>query len=222
MLERRTIAEISALARVLSYDEFRERLGPFVLTERPAGTRPVDDRRSGGGCTMAFEATDIVARMMLVMLGPEGSTVVPTPGLLAGGTLVVGRLLPCDLLLEHPSVSKRHATIGWDPAAGLGSVSDLGSMNGTFVNGERNHGSPRALEDGDLVGFGDVVFSYRTTADLHNTLSSSLHPDGDGEHGDKRRTIGSLRLATAARAASPQSEPAPDAAGDSKPPPAPR
>ena len=49
--------------------------------------------------------------------------------------IVVGRSRDCDLLLDDPTVSGRHARLEWRGKKIL--VQDLGSANGTFVDGER-------------------------------------------------------------------------------------
>ena len=88
----------------------------------------------------------------------EESTLYFKPG---GKRLSVGRATDCDLSLPHPSVSKIHAAILMNREGTL-LVSDTGSVNGTFINGRRiNYGEARQLEDGDVVGFGDVEVRFR-------------------------------------------------------------
>jgi hypothetical protein len=88
----------------------------------------------------------------------EESTVYFKPG---GKRLSVGRATDCDLSLPHGSVSKIHAAILMNREGTL-LVSDTGSVNGTFINGRRiNYGEARQLEDGDVVGFGDVEVRFR-------------------------------------------------------------
>jgi hypothetical protein len=67
------------------------------------------------------------------------------------GPLVIGRDRACDLVLEgDPRVSRRHVTI---EVTGGVSFRDLGSANGTFLNGsKRNEGE---LHVGDVVRIGD-------------------------------------------------------------------
>ena len=50
--------------------------------------------------------------------------------------LVLGRSEDCDVILSEDSVSRRHARISQDPF-GRWILEDLGSQNGTLVNGKR-------------------------------------------------------------------------------------
>jgi two-component system response regulator AtoC len=47
-------------------------------------------------------------------------------------SVVIGRALECDLSIDHPSVSRRHACVHVGPGAGV-EIEDLGSANGTRV-----------------------------------------------------------------------------------------
>jgi pSer/pThr/pTyr-binding forkhead associated (FHA) protein len=81
--------------------------------------------------------------------------------------VTIGRHDQCDFQVENTWVSRRHARIAWNGTEYV--VEDLGSTNGTFVNGERISG-PRALRSGDLVQLGDEVqlaFRVRAPAAWH-------------------------------------------------------
>lgn len=69
------------------------------------------------------------------------------------GASTVGRGSECDLVLAAKSVSRVHARLEW--SNGELQVEDLGSRNGTSVNGTRL-GSPTRLADGDHVRFGGI------------------------------------------------------------------
>jgi hypothetical protein len=71
------------------------------------------------------------------------------------GKVRIGRLSGCELYLDNDTVSRNHAEfrrIGehWE-------ITDLGSRNGTHVNGRRVVGTVR-VADGDVVGFGAMSF----------------------------------------------------------------
>lgn len=60
-----------------------------------------------------------------------------------------------DVVLDDPEVSRRHALVR--PVDGALELVDLGSVNGTYVNGQRIH-EPTALADGDVVALGRSIF----------------------------------------------------------------
>jgi predicted component of type VI protein secretion system len=67
----------------------------------------------------------------------------------------------CDVNLMDPEVSRRHAAIR-DQGGSL-AIEDLGSTNGTFVNGSRITAAT-VLSDGDEVRLGNTVWSIRGAA----------------------------------------------------------
>src|SRR4051794_40540589 len=71
----------------------------------------------------------------------------------------------CDVNLMDPEVSRRHAAIR-DQGGSL-AIEDLGSTNGTFVNGTRIT-SVTVLKDGDEVRLGNTVWSMRSNAPAEN------------------------------------------------------
>jgi DNA-binding NtrC family response regulator len=78
-----------------------------------------------------------------------------------GGAVVIGRDKDVELRVQHASVSRRHATIRIDE--GIIRIADLGSHNGTRVNGERISES-RVLASGDVATVGDVVLVVHFSA----------------------------------------------------------
>lgn len=67
----------------------------------------------------------------------------------------IGRELACDMTLADKTVSRWHASLQRDPGGWL--LSDLGSTNGTRLNGWRVSG-PTLVAAGDMVSFGDATF----------------------------------------------------------------
>lgn len=81
----------------------------------------------------------------------------PNPGQtydLSKDVVTMGRDVTNDIVLADPEVSRQHARVNQTPGGLV--LEDLGSTNGTFVNGERLV-SPRVLKAGDLVGLGENV-----------------------------------------------------------------
>jgi len=84
-----------------------------------------------------------------------------------------GRDVTSDIVLGDTEVSRQHARI--THTAGGYVLEDLGSTNGTFVNGERLI-SPRVLNPGDLIGFGEgVTLTFDAVSpDAAATIASSV------------------------------------------------
>lgn len=74
------------------------------------------------------------------------------------GGLVIGRAPDCDLLLEDEFVSNYHAKIYL--LGGRFYVEDMGSTNGTFVNGRRIT-SPLELRGGDVIQVGRTSMEFQ-------------------------------------------------------------
>lgn len=70
--------------------------------------------------------------------------------------LRIGRAADCDLILTHPLVSRQHAELTRLPDGRLW-LTDLGSVNGTTMDGKRLVGSA-AVSDGVPVGIGPFMF----------------------------------------------------------------
>ena len=63
---------------------------------------------------------------------------------LSHGEITIGRSKDCDIVLDHPSVSRIHARI--DVRGNQCAITDCNSVNGVFVNGERIRGSARLID----------------------------------------------------------------------------
>ncbi len=73
------------------------------------------------------------------------------------GELTIGRDSTCSIVIDAANVSRRHAVVLQLDEQFL--VQDLGSTNGTFVNGEEIHGT-RPLANGDLINLGGTIFKF--------------------------------------------------------------
>jgi FHA domain-containing protein len=108
----------------------------------------------------------------LEVSGPAGQELVP----LVGERFTIGRNEGNDLVISiDRTVSGAHAVLerfpfGW-------SIRDVGSRNGTFVNGERLVGE-RALHPGDEIRLGRarVTFKSDQPADRHHSVTEAGKP----------------------------------------------
>ncbi len=100
------------------------------------------DEETGNGAAYPDRQPPIAERVLLVIDGAS-LQLVPLPG---SGALTIGRAQTCDVTIESGSVSRHHATLvmGSDVE-----IEDVGSSNGTFVDGAR-----LASNDRTRVGIG--------------------------------------------------------------------
>lgn len=95
----------------------------------------------------------------LVLVGPGQSGLPAGAEFALAGEMTVGRDAESGIVLADPSVSGQHAIVarvaqGWR-------LTDLGSTNGTFVNGRRVDGRGVLLRSGDQVAVGAVALRFQ-------------------------------------------------------------
>jgi DNA-binding response OmpR family regulator len=89
---------------------------------------------------------------------------------LAGPVTTLGRSRNGDVFILDRRASRRHAEVRWDGETST--LRDLGSANGTFLNGRRIT-TPQVLRDGDEIGIASATFTFR---DLEATLRVAEFP----------------------------------------------
>jgi pSer/pThr/pTyr-binding forkhead associated (FHA) protein len=116
-------------------------------------------------------ATQEMAQRLRLLVSP----------LLRGGFLLLGRFevslgrAPgCHVLLPSREVSRRHARLFWDETDGH-FVVDLGSRNGTYVNGTRVSERHR-LDAGDEIRIGPFRLSYTWVRGSREELAKKFDP----------------------------------------------
>jgi len=128
-----------------------------VPAQRPAG--PAPDRRLPA--TAGPGAQELAQAPHLAALHQNVSAVFQVPGHLRGresialtGVQTIGRTPDNDIVVSDVLASRRHARLSTGPQGLV--IEDLGSVNGTFVNGQRI--SRRGLTDNDIVTIGNSDF----------------------------------------------------------------
>lgn len=114
----------------------------------------------------------MAGQFQLVMRsGPTPGTVFP----LEGDQIMVGRDSTNGVAINDAEMSRRHARLTFQ--GGKYVIEDVGSTNGTFVNGQRLAG-PYVLKPGDVVAFGEqIVLMYdAVSSDPGATLASARKP----------------------------------------------
>lgn len=139
------------------------RNGTFVNGERlsaPVTLRGGEELRFGNTVTAVVgeEATSVpgaaLANSLVVRTGNDTGRSVTLP---ANGAVTIGRDASCTLVLNDPRVSSRHAEVRLSGSGVV--VADLGSANGTLVNGQQISG-PTSAPDGAEIQVGETVLIY--------------------------------------------------------------
>ncbi|HEX4621334.1 MAG TPA: FHA domain-containing protein [Myxococcaceae bacterium] len=173
-----SVKEMRNLAMGLSLEAFRKQLGPFALIQKPEDAGPIKTQMMGSDRTMMARPDQISQGALALLFGFEDLTVATLPPMEVVNELVVGRLPDCDLVLDEPSVSKRHAELRWDTVHRRCILTELGSTNGTYLNAARIKQREVVLKDGDIVSFGEAQFWFVLTETLYSRL---------GEHSGSRK-----------------------------------
>lgn len=119
----------------------------------------------------------------LVISGPEGEREVPL-----GERLTIGRVEGVDLVLDDKGISRRHCEFEKRGDAWL--VRDLGSSNGTLVNGEKTAADHR-LSDGDRVRLGGLTLTFHERdADCVLRFTAGEHSGREVPLAGPRTTLG--------------------------------
>jgi len=134
----------------------------------------------------------------LIIIDPEGNE---QSILLSEGTMRIGRDKENDLMLDDPSVSTFHSEIIF--SGSTITLKDLGSTNGTRINGERITES--IATDGDLLRFGNVkarlegdASEFAAQDDLPSAVESAAEslPESAGYEEDDLSAIDSAPART--------------------------
>jgi hypothetical protein len=137
----------------LNADAGVPRHGIQVVAETVSAGPPADV----GGHTQIFQPPSASpasqSRTRMLLATPGGTHVIP----LESTQLTIGRGLNNDIILEDTRVSRHHAQLRY--RARRFWIADVGSTNGTYVNGEQV--AEQALRDGDVVSLGGLEMTFK-------------------------------------------------------------
>jgi pSer/pThr/pTyr-binding forkhead associated (FHA) protein len=105
----------------------------------------------------------------LIGVMPTGEKV---EALLNQPEIEIGKATHNKLILSDPTVSATHAVVL--VRDGGYSIVDLGSSNGTFVNGKRLESEAYTLQHGDKLQFGNVLLAFRNPAETSENKTAHL------------------------------------------------
>lgn len=120
-------------------------------------------------------ATDSMEAFLVHRTDPSLHLKLPETSLSQTTPLTIGRQAGAHLLIDEPSVSRRHAVINYINRQYM--VQDLSSTNGTFVNNERIElAQPCIVQPNDILRFGNIAtfkFLFRPSNLVNLTNATS-------------------------------------------------
>ncbi len=131
---------------------------------------------------------------LVVLAGPDPDRIYP----LVLETVTLGRDKMSDVVLDDPEVSRQHVRL--TRRADGYEIQDLGSTNGTFLNGERLTGPARALSPGHMIGLGSTI-SLRFEVAPWEPIPDPLGEEPEQEIEPEKEGDAEAELAAAAEAA---------------------
>jgi hypothetical protein len=157
-----SVRELKELTVRLDEKKLEQQLGPFVLVQRPIqpaprtdslSTRPIADPTRPAKPKGVFDFEDL--------------WVATLPPMSERDSFVIGRSVDCDVIIDEPTVSKRHAKLDWVDQKAI--IEDLGAQNGVFVNAVRVKGR-HPVKDNDLLALGTTHMFFMLVATLRRRM----------------------------------------------------
>ena len=147
-----------------------------ATVQTPSDTSSYSSNFCGHGCLVRIHPLELENKMLRI----------------TQQVTTMGREPTNSVFCDDASISRQHATIGKDNGGFY--IEDLGSTNGTFVNGKRikNH----ILEDGDKIQVGNHIFKFLAgdsiESQYHETVYAMMTIDGLTNVHNKRYLIDAL------------------------------
>ena len=143
------------------HDGDRINIGGYEMKFHLRGTSAAA-RQQASLSADAVNPAHVATRLAGANAKVDGPTLIDASGqpypVRAGAVTHVGRALDNEIVVNHSSVSRHHASI--ENSNGAFVVRDLNSQNGTFV-GDRRVTEPTRVSNGEKVRFGDAQFIFR-------------------------------------------------------------
>jgi len=147
--DRLGLGEFGIQARVVNPEPEFEEDEPGARDPEPSG-RTMIYSTAGRVAEPLEERARARQQTALLLMGGKRLVVGP-----AGATM--GRSRQCDVTVDDPNVSRTHAEVR--PRGGSWVLSDLGSTNGSRLNGHRVEGS-EVLKPGDEIELGTTIVRF--------------------------------------------------------------
>jgi pSer/pThr/pTyr-binding forkhead associated (FHA) protein len=147
--------QLEAAFPLASGDEIRLYVPVLIFS---AVVTPEDEKLAQESGMYIVATTSTGKGKVVITTGPQEGNVIP----LLLNRVTIGRATSkanWDIALQDPSVSRPHAQL--ELVNNIWTITDLGSANGTMVNGTAVTEKGRMLRDGDIIAVGATLILFR-------------------------------------------------------------
>jgi pSer/pThr/pTyr-binding forkhead associated (FHA) protein len=147
----------------------------------PTDAAALDEARRefGSNITIRLATPSAIFELIDRLYGPRLIAVLPSGErleyVISQAELEIGKAPHNQLVLNDPTVSNTHAMLL--ARDGGYSIVDLGSRNGTYVNGNRLGTQSHTLRHGDTIQLGQTVLTFRNRAETVANTTATLSPE---------------------------------------------
>ena len=162
---------IEALKRLSTFplEVMMQEVGPLALLQRAT-----QFEQSGAELYKQFTRTvetggrhPVARHTLSLLLGVEKGLVIGLGRDKPEGELLLGRGVEADVQLADESVSSKHAVVRWDGWKRTAWLRDMGSTNGTMINGHTVKSEVELVESNIVTLGDDTAFLYLRTETLY-------------------------------------------------------
>jgi pSer/pThr/pTyr-binding forkhead associated (FHA) protein len=147
----------------------------------PTNTAGIEEARReiGSNMTIRLATPSAIFDQIDRLYGPRLIAVLPSGErieyFVSQPEIEIGKASHNHIVLNDPTISNTHAMLL--ARDGGYNIVDLGSRNGTFVNGERLGTQSHTLRHGDAIQLGQTVLTFRNRAETVANTTATLAPD---------------------------------------------
>ncbi len=109
---------------------------------------------------------------LIVKQGPQIGILFP----ITADSVILGREETCTVIIQDAESSRQHCKLTWDETSGAYFAQDLGSTNGTFVDGVQIT-APTPLKSGSSIGIGQTTLVLEFEAGSPTAQAAYEAPD---------------------------------------------
>ena len=168
-----TLQDYKKFQKQLNRQDFVNRFDhPFLVFDRETGDRETDKQGFTTKRLNPSQMAGIMKKALMKTVSSKTVKVVKTGTNIFQGSVNIGRVSNCDVMIDSPVISKLHAFFTKNLKSRTYNITDANSTNGTYVNDVKLElNEKKLLHDGDIISFGrQLNISFYTPEGCYDLL----------------------------------------------------